>query len=82
MIGVKSTALRFGPDTKYWLTGFSAAMSAGLGLVGILSDQTLPYYLTLSGKPLVLFKGLFSPNRAPPVAGMDGEHRQPGGLLE
>uniref|UniRef100_A0A914DNP0 4-hydroxybenzoate polyprenyltransferase, mitochondrial n=1 Tax=Acrobeloides nanus TaxID=290746 RepID=A0A914DNP0_9BILA len=47
MIGVKSTALRFGENTKYWLTGFSLAMSSGLSLVGVLSEQTLPYYVTI-----------------------------------
>lgn len=49
MIGVKSTALRFGENTKYWLTGFSLAMSSGLSLVGVLSEQTLPYYVTIGG---------------------------------
>ncbi|KAJ1352115.1 4-hydroxybenzoate polyprenyltransferase, mitochondrial [Parelaphostrongylus tenuis] len=49
MIGVKSTALRFGATTKYWLGGFSAAKIAGLGLVGHLAEQTWPYYLGLAG---------------------------------
>uniref|UniRef100_A0A915HND4 4-hydroxybenzoate polyprenyltransferase, mitochondrial n=1 Tax=Romanomermis culicivorax TaxID=13658 RepID=A0A915HND4_ROMCU len=45
LIGVKSTALKFGQNSKYWLTGFAATMSGGLTLTGILCDQTWPYYL-------------------------------------
>uniref|UniRef100_A0ABK9MM37 4-hydroxybenzoate polyprenyltransferase, mitochondrial n=1 Tax=Glossina morsitans morsitans TaxID=37546 RepID=A0ABK9MM37_GLOMM len=47
-IGVKSTALRFGDDTKVWLSAFTAAMLSGLTLVGFSCDQTLPYYASLS----------------------------------
>lgn len=43
-IGVKSTALRFGDNTKLWLSGFTAAMLSGLTLAGMQCDQTLPYY--------------------------------------
>ncbi|TKR68011.1 hypothetical protein L596_024064 [Steinernema carpocapsae] len=49
MIGVKSTALRFGENTSYWLTGFSTAAIAGVGLSGYMADQTWPFYLALSG---------------------------------
>lgn len=45
MIGVKSTALRFGENTKPWLTGFGTAAVAGLGLAGYLADQTWPFLL-------------------------------------
>ncbi|KIH47080.1 4-hydroxybenzoate octaprenyltransferase domain protein [Ancylostoma duodenale] len=48
MIGVKSTALRFGENTKLWLTGFGSAAVAGLGLAGHLADQTWPYYVALA----------------------------------
>ncbi|XP_030226466.1 4-hydroxybenzoate polyprenyltransferase, mitochondrial [Gadus morhua] len=47
-IGVKSTALMFREQTKPWLTGFAAAMVAGLGVAGVNAEQTLPYYLTLA----------------------------------
>lgn len=43
-IGVKSTALRFGENTKAWLTGFTAAMLTGLSAAGYACDQTFPYY--------------------------------------
>ncbi|WKX99481.1 hypothetical protein Q1695_014398 [Nippostrongylus brasiliensis] len=49
MIGVKSTALRFGENTKKWLSGFGTAAVTGLGLTGYLADQTWPYYLALAG---------------------------------
>ncbi|XP_013116456.2 4-hydroxybenzoate polyprenyltransferase, mitochondrial [Stomoxys calcitrans] len=46
-IGVKSTALRFGENTKVWLSGFTAAMLAGLTAAGVACDQTLPYYASV-----------------------------------
>ncbi|CAH1777530.1 unnamed protein product [Owenia fusiformis] len=49
MIGVKSTALKFGDNTRYWLTGFGSTMIGGLALSGFMCDQTWPYYLGLSG---------------------------------
>ncbi|KAK6742582.1 hypothetical protein RB195_010065 [Necator americanus] len=48
MIGVKSTALRFGENTKLWLGGFGCAAIAGLGLAGYLAEQTWPYYVALA----------------------------------
>lgn len=47
MIGIKSTALRFGDNTKLWLTGFSTAMIGGLTASGMVCDQTWPYYATV-----------------------------------
>ena len=49
LIGVKSTALRLGENTKPWLLGFGSVMVGGLTTVGVLCDQTLPYYLGVSG---------------------------------
>ncbi|XP_030369499.1 4-hydroxybenzoate polyprenyltransferase, mitochondrial [Scaptodrosophila lebanonensis] len=46
-IGVKSTALRFGENTKVWLSGFTAAMLTGLSAAGWACDQTLPYYASV-----------------------------------
>uniref|UniRef100_A0A2K6DK05 4-hydroxybenzoate polyprenyltransferase, mitochondrial n=2 Tax=Macaca nemestrina TaxID=9545 RepID=A0A2K6DK05_MACNE len=47
LIGLKSTALRFGENTKLWLSGFSVAMLGALSLVGVNSGQTAPYYAAL-----------------------------------
>ncbi|XP_059479829.1 4-hydroxybenzoate polyprenyltransferase, mitochondrial [Neocloeon triangulifer] len=47
MLGIKSTAIRFGDNTKLWLTGFGAAMAASLVLSGLNCDQTWPYYLSV-----------------------------------
>lgn len=46
-VGVKSTALRFGDNTKLWLSGFTAAMITGLTASGIACYQTLPYYASV-----------------------------------
>ncbi|KAM7155746.1 4-hydroxybenzoate polyprenyltransferase, mitochondrial isoform 2-T2 [Molossus nigricans] len=48
LVGVKSTALRFGENTKQWLSGFSVAMLSALSLVGVNTGQTLPYYTALA----------------------------------
>lgn len=48
LIGVKSTALKFGDNTKVWLTGFGTAMVSLLVLTGKMCDQTWPYYTTVS----------------------------------
>lgn len=44
IVGIKSTALRFGDNTKAWLTAFSSAMMGGLLTSGYICDQTWPYY--------------------------------------
>nr|pir protein F57B9.4 [imported] - Caenorhabditis elegans [Caenorhabditis elegans] len=48
MIGVKSTALRLGADTKKWLSAFGVGTVASLTACGIASDQTWPYYVALA----------------------------------
>ena len=45
IVGVKSTALLFGEETKAWLAKFGGVMVSGLLLTGLMADQTLPYYL-------------------------------------
>uniref|UniRef100_A0A914XV17 4-hydroxybenzoate polyprenyltransferase, mitochondrial n=1 Tax=Panagrolaimus superbus TaxID=310955 RepID=A0A914XV17_9BILA len=47
-IGVKSTALRFGDETKPWLTVFSAGMITNLTIAGIITDQTWPFFLAVA----------------------------------
>lgn len=47
LVGVKSTALKFGTDTKYWLSGFTATTLSSLILSGIMCDQTIPYYISI-----------------------------------
>lgn len=44
IVGIKSTALRFGDNTKSWLTAFSTSMMGGLLTSGYYCDQTWPYY--------------------------------------
>lgn len=47
LVGIKSTALKFGENTKLWLSCFSAAMISGLTMSGYVCDQTWPYYATV-----------------------------------
>ncbi|KAI6222859.1 4-hydroxybenzoate polyprenyltransferase, mitochondrial [Aphelenchoides fujianensis] len=44
LIGVGSTALRFGDRTKLWLSGFAAGMVGNLWALGLLTDQPTAYY--------------------------------------
>ena len=43
-MGVKSTALMFGDNSKYWLSGFAASMVTGLAVTGHMCDQTWPFF--------------------------------------
>ncbi|XP_005099332.1 4-hydroxybenzoate polyprenyltransferase, mitochondrial isoform X2 [Aplysia californica] len=48
LIGVKSTALKLGDNTKPWLYGFTALMSGGLTTAGLMNDMTWPYYAAVA----------------------------------
>ncbi|XP_017102264.2 4-hydroxybenzoate polyprenyltransferase, mitochondrial [Drosophila bipectinata] len=61
-IGVKSTALRFGENTKVWLSGFTAAMLTGLTASGLACDQTLPYYAAVGIVGAHLVQQIYSLN--------------------
>ncbi|KAL7730427.1 hypothetical protein ACLKA6_016655 [Drosophila palustris] len=61
-IGVKSTALRFGENTKAWLSGFTAAMLTGLSAAGYACDQTLPYYAAVGVVGAHLVQQIYSLN--------------------
>nr|Q298G6.1 RecName: Full=4-hydroxybenzoate polyprenyltransferase, mitochondrial; Short=4-HB polyprenyltransferase; AltName: Full=Coenzyme Q biosynthesis protein 2; AltName: Full=Para-hydroxybenzoate--polyprenyltransferase; Short=PHB:PPT; Short=PHB:polyprenyltransferase; Flags: Precursor [Drosophila pseudoobscura pseudoobscura] len=61
-IGVKSTALRFGENTKVWLSGFTAAMLTGLSTAGWACDQTLPYYAAVGVVGAHLVQQIYSLN--------------------
>lgn len=54
LIGVKSTALRFGDQTQRWLIGFFAGTIALFALAGIFSGFTPLYFLAL-GLPAAHF---------------------------
>lgn len=47
IVGVKSTALKFGKDTKKWLTGFGCLMTSSLLTTGLVCDLAWPYYATV-----------------------------------
>ncbi|CAN8230840.1 unnamed protein product [Cochlearia groenlandica] len=46
-VGVMSTALRFGDNTKLWLTGFGTASMGFLALSGLSADLGWQYYASL-----------------------------------
>jgi len=48
LIGVKSTALKLGAETKPWLVGFYVVTIAGLGLSGYLAGLSWPFYAALA----------------------------------
>ncbi|XP_012263188.2 4-hydroxybenzoate polyprenyltransferase, mitochondrial [Athalia rosae] len=47
LLGIKSTALKFGSDTKLWLSCFGTTMISNLVASGFMVDQTWPYYITV-----------------------------------
>ncbi|XP_017481178.1 PREDICTED: 4-hydroxybenzoate polyprenyltransferase, mitochondrial isoform X1 [Rhagoletis zephyria] len=61
-IGVKSTALRFGDNTKIWLSGFTTAMLSGLTLAGIATEQTIAYYAAVGVVGAHLVQQIYSLN--------------------
>ncbi|PRD32324.1 UNVERIFIED_CONTAM: 4-hydroxybenzoate polyprenyltransferase [Trichonephila clavipes] len=47
IVKIKSTALKFGDDTKYYLVGFSSTMVGLLLLTGYNCQQTWPFYTSV-----------------------------------
>jgi len=43
-IGVKSTALKFGDETKLWLAGFASGVTGGLAVAGAMCHQPWLYF--------------------------------------
>nr|CAD7440922.1 unnamed protein product [Timema bartmani] len=60
LLGIKSTALKFGDKTKLWLSGFSSTMVSGLVLSGLQCDQTWPYYTAVGLVAAHLAKQLYT----------------------
>ena len=48
LVGIKSTALRFGDDTKYWLSGFYAVTIVAMGLSGWLAGGGALFFTGLA----------------------------------
>lgn len=45
LIGVKSTALRFGEKSKQWLSGFAGLTVGCLAFSGIMADRSWPFFV-------------------------------------
>ena len=60
IVGIKSTALKFGDSTKLWLTVFSSTMISSLLATGYVCDQTWPYYSAVTFVALHLTRQIYS----------------------
>lgn len=60
LLGIKSTAIKFGEKTKLWLSGFGTTMISGLVVTGIQCDQTWPYFISVTLVATHLAKQLYS----------------------
>ena len=47
MVGLKSTAIKFGDRTVPWLSAFSVGMISNLLILGVNTNQTWPYYASV-----------------------------------
>uniref|UniRef100_A0A2C9KGD6 4-hydroxybenzoate polyprenyltransferase, mitochondrial n=1 Tax=Biomphalaria glabrata TaxID=6526 RepID=A0A2C9KGD6_BIOGL len=60
LIGVKSTAIRLGEQTKPWMVAFTTGMTAGLTATGFMCDMTWPYYTAVGITALRLAQQLYT----------------------
>lgn len=56
LIKIKSTALKFKENTKYYLAGFSVSMITLLALSGYNCNQTWPFYASVGVTGVMLIK--------------------------
>lgn len=62
LIKIKSTALKFGKNTKTWLSCFSLSMVASLAVAGYSAGQTWPYYISVGVTSVMLLTQIASLN--------------------
>ncbi|XP_023719608.1 4-hydroxybenzoate polyprenyltransferase, mitochondrial isoform X3 [Cryptotermes secundus] len=67
LLGIKSTAIMFGENTKLWLSGFTSMMISGLVVTGVQCDQTWPYYASVGFVAAHLSTQLYTLNINNPV---------------
>ena len=67
MIGVKSTALKFGERTPTILWEFSTAMLCGLGCSGYMAGMAWPFFVGLGGVGVHLMYQTFATNFNDPL---------------
>ncbi|XP_008216589.1 4-hydroxybenzoate polyprenyltransferase, mitochondrial [Nasonia vitripennis] len=60
LLGIKSTALKFGDKTKLYLASFGTTMISSLVVSGICADQTFPYYIAVGLVGSHLFHQLYT----------------------
>uniref|UniRef100_A0A0B6ZW53 4-hydroxybenzoate polyprenyltransferase, mitochondrial n=1 Tax=Arion vulgaris TaxID=1028688 RepID=A0A0B6ZW53_9EUPU len=62
LIGIKSTAILMGDQTKPWLSVFAAVMTGGMTLTGYLCDVSWPYYMIVGLTGTKLLHQIYSVN--------------------
>ncbi|RWS15994.1 4-hydroxybenzoate polyprenyltransferase: mitochondrial-like isoform X1 [Dinothrombium tinctorium] len=62
ILGIKSTAIKFGDKTKQWLSLFSIGMISSLTLVGINTAQMWPFYVSVAAAAAHLGKQISTLN--------------------
>ncbi|XP_012279773.1 4-hydroxybenzoate polyprenyltransferase, mitochondrial [Orussus abietinus] len=62
LLGIKSTAIKFGDRTKLYLSGFGTSMIAALVTAGITSAQTFPYYAAVGIAGVHITQQIYSLN--------------------
>lgn len=62
LIGVMSTALKFGSTSKTWIGGFYISAMACFILTGLLADLSSLYFMVLAVPAVLLMKQLYSVN--------------------
>jgi len=62
LLGVKSTAIRFGDHTKSWLSAFAAASIASLAAAGFSANLSWPFYFSITLGAAHLAWQIFSVN--------------------
>jgi len=62
LVGVKSTALLLGKNSKLWLRAFNIIMISHLITAGLSVDQTWPYYVGLMGVGYHLYRQIETVN--------------------
>lgn len=71
VIGIKSTALRFGDDSLKWITGFYAGTAFMILMVGILLDAYWPFFVGWSAACFHLIIQLHGWNMNDPKSSLD-----------
>lgn len=88
LLGIKSTAIKFGDNTKLWLSGFGSSMIGGLVLSGMSCGIGWPYYASVAAVAshlasqvfnifIIIFKSEAFCINLVLLSGVQARHKQP-----